>query len=557
MPPHSTSLKKRFFYIAGGLVLFTLVLLLVFVNFFLEPVLRQKLQALVIQGSDSLYTYHLGKLDANFWGGDIRVENLQIRVDSLRYKVLEKKNALPDLTIQLDLERGDILGIGFLPLLLGRKMAIREIFSKKANIVLIRHIPENRKAMIRPPLWQAIRPAISAITVDRVNLDGVKFLYKPADTSQSIKLQFDRFDALVRDIRIDSLGAADTSRVGFAKSMVFTFHHMKFRTADSSYKMKAERISYSSDRKEIEIDSFKLQPTLDKEDFYRYYGVQASLYYVQFDKIRLTHTYLDKFLRSNIAEADSILVEHPRLDIYLDKGQEKLFNSRIGSYPHQVLLKSATRIRIGNILLNRALIHYTEKNADTGAEGTLTLRDVNLQLHHVTNDPDLISRDNRCTAAAEGLILGNSPLKASFVFYLGDPHGRFEARGSLLNVGASQLNALSVPLANTEIPSLELHRLDFTVAAEDFTAHADVDMSYNHLSIILRKVDAQTGNRVTRKFITKLLNRYVLRPDNPDAAGRVFRARQVPFSRLTTQSFFGVIWKAVFGGMENIMMRSG
>ncbi len=161
-----------------------------------------------------------------------------------------------------------------------------------------------------------------------------------------------------------------------------------------------------------------------------------------------------------------------------------------------------------------------------------------------------------CTAKAEGLLLGTSPIAASFVFYLDSSNGRFNAEGSIKNVTAAQLNTISVPLSNTQIPSLTIHSLHFKVRGEDFTARADVQMHYNNFSIVLRKIDEETGAVVTRKFITKLLNRYVVEQNNPGPGGVERKAENVAFSRLTSQSFFGVIWKAVFAGIQKIIIKT-
>ena len=136
------------------------------------------------------------------------------------------------------------------------------------------------------------------------------------------------------------------------------------------------------------------------------------------------------------------------------------------------------------------------------------------------------------------------------------PTAALMQKAVLKNVSAAQLNQLSVPLANTELPTLDLHSLQFSVQAEDYIARADVRMRYNNLSIILRKIDKETGATVTRKFITKMLNRYAIEPDNPGPAGVEKTAEGVLFSRLTTQSFFGVIWKSIFAGMQKIMLKS-
>ncbi|HYK55553.1 MAG TPA: hypothetical protein VEV15_03675, partial [Flavisolibacter sp.] len=543
MSPSKRSRKKRFLLIAAGIVLAALTGIIFLANFFLEPALQKKLHTLIIQGSDSLYTYQLGKLNASFFGGDVAVENLRIDIDSNRYKVLEQRNALPSLTMQLTLEKGHIKGVGLISVLFGRKITIEEIMTKQANIRLSRHVNEKERVKENLPLWKAMQPSIKSISVNHIKLDGVKFLYNNADTSESVKLQFDRFDALVDHLQIDSTAAEDTSRIGFAKNIFLKFHDLKFRTADSSYKMKAEWITYSSKNKTVEIDSFKLQPTLEKEEFYKHYAVQASLYYVEFQKIRLINTHLDRFIRNDVVDADSMILQTPQLNVYIDKTQERQFKSKIGNYPHQKLRQAGAKISIKNIVVRNGTVEHTEKNDGTGKEGTFSLSALNLVIKNVTNDSTLIKQNNICTADAEGRILGNSPVKASFKFYLDSSNGRFDVSGSVKNITEKQLNPLSVPLANTAVPSLAIHEINFSISAEDFEAWADVRMRYDHLAVVLRKMDEETGEAITRKFLTRALNRYVLYPDNPGPDGVERTAQHVHFARLTTQSFFGVIWK--------------
>jgi hypothetical protein len=300
-----------------------------------------------------------------------------------------------------------------------------------------------------------------------------------------------------------------------------------------------------------------LQPTLEKEDFYKYYGVQASLYYVELDKIKLVNTHIERFINNNVLDADSVLLNHPDISVYTDKTQEGLFKSKIGSFPHQALLKSNSTLRIKNIIANNASVTYTEKSKITQEEGALKINGVNFLIKNATNDPLTIRQNNICTVQADGKILGSSPISASFRFYLDSSNGRFDVQGVVKNVTAAQLNPLSVPLSNTQIPSLNIRQLNFKVTGEDYTAWADVEVKYKDLSVILRKQDKETGNTVTRKFITKLLNKYIIRTDNPGADGIEKKALHVQYSRLTTQSFFGLVWRSVFAGMQNIMMKTG
>jgi hypothetical protein len=548
---------RKILIVAGSVLLALFIVLLIFVNRFIEPVLKDRIHTLIIKGSDSLYTYTLGNLKANFYGGNVEVENLQIKIDSNRYEDLRKRNALPSLTMQLSLARGQIKGIGLIDLLFGKKISIREIMSSKADVILSRHVRPRNTREDNVPIWKAIQPNIASIYVGRIKLDGIKLLYKNADTSESVKLQFDRCDASFNDILIDSAAANDTTRIGFTKEISMRFDDLKFRTSDSTYKMKAQGIAYSSKDRILEVDSFKLQPTLEKEDFYGAANRQTSLYYIEFAKVRFVNTRLDHFIHNNIIDADSVVFEKPDIKIYNDKSLPPDFESKIGKFPHQQLLKAASTIIVKNLSFKDAALEVTEKNPATNKEGTIAISHLNFSANNITNDSSLIKKNPVCSANCNGTILGSSPVSLSLKLRLDSANGRFDASGSVKNISAAQLNQVAVPLANVQINSCTIHDVEFSVSGEDYGATSNVRMHYNNLSLTLRKTDEETGEIKTKKFVTKLLNKFVIWPDNPGSDGIERVAQNSKVSRLTMQSFFGLIWKAIFAGMQDVMMKTG
>lgn len=548
---------KKLMIVITVIFLSAFIILLIFVDRFVEPILKDRIHTLIVQGSDSLYTYHLGKLKANFFGGNVEIQDLEINVDSIRYNKLRSINALPSLTMQVNLQRGRIKGLGIFSLLFLKKINVQEIMSADANIRLSRHIHPRHVQEATLPLWEAIQPKIKSIYVDRIRLEGIKLLYKNADTSESVKLQFDRCDALFKDIRIDSASFADTTRVGFTKSIDMKFRGLKFRTEDSLYKMKAKEIVYSSTERKLEIDSFKLQPTLEKEDFYKKVGEQASMYRIEFQKVRFVNTHLDHFIHNNIIDADSAIFIQPAISIYNDRSEKINYESKIGKYPQQQLLKAASTILIKNLVVQNADIDYTEKNPVNMKEGTFTVSHMNMNAANITNDSATISRQPVCTAKMQGAIMDVTPFSTEFRFYLDTTNGKYDAKGTVGNITASTLNLLAVPLANVKINSINLRQLNFQVSGEDYEATSNVRMLYNRLSITLRKTNEETGETSTKKFLTKVINKFVIWPDNPGPDGTERVATKAQVARLTTQSFFGLFWKAIFAGMQDVMMKSG
>lgn len=541
---------------AGVFFAAVFLLFVIAANRLVEPMVRDRLHTLIISGSDSLYQYKLGSLKTNFFGGNVELANLRLWVDSNHYHKLEAKDGLPSLVMQLHLERGYVKGLGVFNLLFGREIEINEIFSHKADIKLTRNVHEDHHEGHTTPLWKSIQPAIKNISIRRIHLDGVKLLYKNADTTNAAKLQFDRCEALFQDVRIDSASAADVSRIAFTKNILLHFEDLKFRTPDSTYKMKAKDIRYSTAQRSLEIHKFKLQPTLEREDFYKNTAFQESMYYVEFDKIRFTNLHLDQFIHKDLLMADSVIINKPDVTIFNDKTLPKEFEYKIGKYPHQQLLRSKTTIRVKGLRIQEADLEYIEKSGKTLKEGTLAFSDMNAEFSNVTNDATWIRKNGKCEASIQALVFKTSPINANFIFHLDSLDGEFDVSGQVQNLTAAQLNQVAVPLSNAQFQSLDIQFLRFQVHGDNYSTSSNVQMHYNNLMVILRKRDDETGEVKTKKFLTKLLNKYTLWSSNPES-GIERKAENVLFARLATKAFFGVIWKSIYRGMQDVMMKSG
>jgi hypothetical protein len=227
----------------------------------------------------------------------------------------------------------------------------------------------------------------------------------------------------------------------------------------------------------------------------------------------------------------------------------------MGSYPHQKLLQAYRRIHLKKIIMHGGQVIYTEKNRGTLQEGTLPIDALDMNMDNVTNMPEAIAQNKQANMRATGKIFGSSPIELSVTFHLDSTDGKFDASGRIQNVSGAQINTISVPLSNTEIGGLQLHDLQFRIRAEEMTTWTDVRMLYQNLSLTLKKRNAETGVVEDMNFLSRVMNRQVLVRNNPEN-GMERKAEQVRFLRLTTQSFFAVLWKSIFAGMQEVFMKT-
>jgi hypothetical protein len=547
--------RRKAFIITGAALVSVVILFLVFVNSFLEPMVRSRLHTLIIKGSDSLYTYTLGDLQTSFIKSAVVLKNLRLRIDSNRFRQLNADGALPAITVELNLIKGSMEGIGFFPLLLKKRLSFSNIRMQDASITIYRHrLPGSRPEKV-PPLWKTIRPAVKSIGVRTVRLGNLRLAYRDADTAQLVRLRLESCFARLDDFRVDSASFADTSRVFYMKDISVDIGRMDFFSADSLYHLQAGNLTYNSVTEVLQVSDVSLRPTLDTAAFYRRVGYRVNRNSISFQRMKMTGFRLYRLWNEGKAVADELLVDGPRLDIYLDKTFPPHPDSRIGRSPQIWIRNVGYGITVNRAAFRNASLVYTEKNEKTGHEGQIRVDDLDLRFSNITNDSLRIRKLPQCIVEANGNIPGGIPLKAKFIFHPGDPAGRFEGSGTIGAVNAAQLNPVSEPLAGMQIRSFDMQYLQFSLSGDPLTAISNVSMPYKNLQIVFLKTDKETGSVSPKKGITKLLNRYIIYDANPEPGAAERKASGIKKTRTSTQSFAALIWQSIFAGMQDLMFR--
>jgi hypothetical protein len=121
----------------------------------------------------------------------------------------------------------------------------------------------------------------------------------------------------------------------------------------------------------------------------------------------------------------------------------------------------------------------------------------------------------------------------------------------LSGIHASQLNALTEPMADIRFGSLTLEHFHADITGDKRQASADVFMHYHDLTIA---VSGRHG------FLHKLRNRFgqslAVREDNPSPTGKEKRAEQLHLVRSESKSFFNLIWKMLLKGAMEIALKN-
>jgi len=560
------SSQSRFWKFLKGLVTVLLILVVlgivglqVYIHRYFEPLVMKRLNAVIVKGSDSLYSFHLAKLDINFWGKTVELDSLFIQVDSTHYSRLAKQKELPSLTAEVILDKGAITGIQLYPLIFKRQIVLDQIVSENAKVILSRHFRTDREqdsvSAEEPaiPLWQSLQPDINNIAIDRIVLDNLNLSYKNADSATAFRWDFENCDAIIQSVRVDSSSAADTTRILYTKDISIAFNDVNLRTTDSLYEIKAAQIAYSTQKNSVLIDSFKLRPLLEPVAFYKKRGMQGDYFNIGLDHFKIYGFHLPRWINDNTLDVDSMHMSNPDIRIYSDKTAPPDNSSKVGKYPHQELSRLPFNLNVHVLKMENANISYREHSALTGETATLPFTALEGTITNLTNDQEAIARDNVCKAKFTGNILSRGNISALFSFYLGSSNGEFAVDASVTRLDAAQLSPVFSALAKVDIESVNISRIDYHLKGSNYVGIGNVRMLYDDLKIVLTK-EKKNGKTKKRRLLNFLVNNIVTYDSNPNKKGER-QANGVRYQRVASKSFFNLVWKTMFEGMQDIIMR--
>jgi len=526
----------------------------VYITRYLSPMVRSRLEDIIVKGSDSLYQFQVRDFDVGFWGGSITFKDLHIYTDSNRYRQMLAEKKLPALTMDLNINRGYVEGIHLRNLIFKKEVDIKEITINKADVKLVRHFRGVEDHYEKgEPLWKLIQPKMKSIAVKAIVFREVDVNYHNIDSSTAFNWQFNKSTVIFNDLLIDSLSAQDSTRILFSKNAGFLAKDIKVNTTDGLYQLAADEMKYSSSECVAEFKQFSFLPRISDAGFNKHFGYQHERYKVNVPGIQLRNFSLPRWISNNELIADTMELASPNLDIYLDRNAKPNPYSKLGQYPHQLLQRASFGVRIKHINTTNAKMTYHEKNDKNGMTGTVVFPAINGHIENVTNNPQDIAKNNICIARVRSMAQSRGRLNAVFRFNLADRSGAYSLNATIENLDAAQLHDLALAMTSAEMQTFRMKRLDYSLSANERSGTAHLKMQYSDMDVLLSKVD-ENGNLDKKGLLSFFVNHMVIYNENPKN-GEERTADNVTVSRDITRSFFNHIWKTLYTSAGKIVIR--
>jgi len=513
-----------------------------------KAMIKNKMQTTVRKKSDGLYKIKYDSLEMDEIAGDLSISNMNLTYDSTRYMDLVKLGKEPSILLNIHIPEISVVGVQTPRALISNEIVGRKLELKNPVINIIYTSAGNDSTPVVPQkeLYAQILGELDLIQADTVLISSAQ-ITTSSWRSKKTTIQIQDVSITLMNVKIDSISNADISRMLFAKDVNITCGKLTWPSADKFYNFSADSLSLSSARKYFFIKSFRLIPILNEDAFVKTLPIQDDRFDLSISNIQLRNLNMQQLFEQNLV-ADSMLIGDADFKIFCDLGIPHEKKNRVGTYPQQVIEKIPMPFRIGKIIMANGFIEYKEKSKINRESGKVQFYHVYADINNFTNDKKVIALNNVMTLDMSSSFLNKTPFKVNWLFYLLDPKGRFDLKGTVGPIDGKLLNSFAEPMGDISIKKGTINVAEFNLHGNDYNMDGSVKMLYQDLKVTMLKQDRRLNGKHKKPMLSLLAN-ILLINSNPKKDEEP-REAKVYLDRDLNHTIFNFSWLTVLKGIR-------
>jgi len=547
-------MRKKWVIVLSSL---SIIIIAVFVYFKLrgtkdfEPLIKEKLQQLVLEGSDSLYRLDIDKIEVDISDAHIIVKNASLNIDSARLVLLDSLKRAPNDVFKVSLKDLVIDGIGPDDFLKKKNIDLNVIYITEPVVEIFHH---KRAYNYSPPdsvtLYKKIGKEVGHFSINQLSVLNIDFKYHNVSNGNKLT-HFKNVSFDFRSILIDSSTQNDSTRFLYAKDAKITLSDYNITTPDSLYHFHVDSMILNAASRKLDLSNLSLKPVGDKEDFSKKLDYYKDRYDITIKKASIQYIEWWQLLSEDGLTARQIKLDDGKVEIFADRTLRDPHKNKVGNYPHQILMRLKLPVMINNIDVNNFKVTYTELNAKTGKKGTITFDDISGSFTNITNRKEVIDQNKYFSLNANAKLMNAGALHALFKFDLANANtGNFSLDLEVGNMDGKELNTATKPLGLFEIKNADIKKILLHMNANDNNSNGTVTFYYNELQVDVLKQDEEQHNKLKKRgLISFIANNFVIKQSNTSDDNNK-DPKHVSYKRDPEKSFFNLIWKTLFTGLS-------
>ncbi len=497
--------------------------------------------------SDGLYRMRYDKLDLDEVDGNLKLTNLRILPDSTRYQQMITAGDNPPMIVKITIPELIIRGVKTPKAMINKKIEGRrlEISSPEIIFYFSKATKDSLPKKEQKAIYEQLLGDLNLISVDTVMVTSANMKFMDYDENREIA-NSKNLSITLNDILIDSANSEDNSRFFFSKRAHLIADSFSLSTKDNTYRFEADSLDFNSEGNSFHFKSFNVIPLMSESGYAKFVKTQKDRFNIRSNDIRINGVNLEQ-LQNGSLQAEELRLGSVSLKIFRDLSYPRDKKNRVGTFPHQAIMKVPFPLAIGRLVAGPADIELKQKNPKSDDKGTILFLNSSIDASNITNIKEQLDKDNHLKIKARTKFMGLTSIDADFNLRLGDPNGRFTLKGNATGFNAVKLNDILEPLGLAKVERAKVNGLRFNLGFTDYKGSGTVVFLYDDLKMTLLRRDSAEDKIEKRKLVSFISN-IVLKNSNP-SRGKTRTASPV-FQRDPNKSFFHLIWFTIFTGVK-------
>lgn len=386
---------------------------------------------------------------------------------------------------------------------------------------------------------------IKSFRMNRLDVSSVNYASRKAGDPAATVVNNSSFS--MRNFYVDSTIDMDKSLWACAKELDLQNKLVEITTKDKMYKFRIGGIRLNTQSRKLSIAEVKVIPRYDEATFAARAKIQTDRYEVSASNLMASGVDVDELVKGGFY-IQTVTCGRTLMKVYHDMHYPPDTSSKIGKYPHQLLMQLNVPVKIHSFVADNFELHYRENNALSDSIGVARFVKSRIEISNIKNVD--IGRYDSTTAIFSTSLLGQLPLTGKFTFYLDDwKQGRYSATATINKTfEAAILNSINIPMGMARIDKGTIHYLSCNVSADNYSMRGNFYALYNDLKLSLLE---KKKEGINKKTITSFVGNLLVR--NSNKPGKQMRIGKINEQRKPSKTFFNFTWKSVFAGARSVL----
>jgi hypothetical protein len=515
-----------------------------------EPLIKEKLQQLVKDGSDGLYKLDVERINVDVLNSQVIVLNASLTIDSARLAQLEQQQQAPNDVYIIAFKSLVIEGIGPDDLLKKKNIDISMLYMNEPIVEIFHHKYDyNYISPDTTSLYKRIGNQIGHFSVKDIIVQNVDFKYHNIAKGNKLT-HLQNVTVNFHDMLVDSTTQNDSTRFLYAKDAGIILKDYNLATADSLYNFHIDSFSLNAASHFLDATGLSLKPRGKKENFSQKLPYYKDRYDVTIAKASVKNIDWWQLVSEDGFTASQVKLTDGNVEVFADRTLPDPHKNKVGNYPHQLLTRLKLPVMIDTIRVQNFKVTFTELNDKTKKKGSVVFDDINGAFSNITNRPEVIAGNKYFTLDAHAKLMSAGPLHALFKFDLANADkGNFSLDLEVGSMDGKLLNVATKTLGLFEIKNADINKITAHIEANDYNSRGTITFLYKNLEVAVLKQDEEENNKLKKRgLISFIANNFVIAQSNT-ADDKNKDPKKVNYKRDPEKSFFNLIWKTLFTGL--------